>query len=286
MYCTSNLFLSELSEIDGLLKDWSQSKDKDLVAMKTKMKYKFDKYWGDPTTMNLNIFYAAILDPSQKTKFLRFILKAMYGEDKGNQFANFVEEKMKNLFDWYKAHMDVNSTRPPQKIKNSAPSPSNVNTKVTGGGRSKKGSKGGSEIDKPSSRINYLKFMEEEVLVEKELSELDVYLADTIEKVPSGKYSYDVLSCWRLHAPRFPILAAMSCDVLAVSISTVASESAFSTSGRILDDFRSSLTPKIAQALICTQDWLRSQRKYVNDMDDEDELEELELGNFLNFSLV
>lgn len=115
MYCTSNLFLSELSEIDGLLKDWSQSKDKDLVAMKTKMKYKFDKYWGDPTTMNLNIFYAAILDPSQKTKFLRFILKAMYGEDKGNQFANFVEEKMKNLFDWYKAHMDVNSTRPPQK---------------------------------------------------------------------------------------------------------------------------------------------------------------------------
>ncbi|KAL0434809.1 UNVERIFIED_CONTAM: putative AC transposase [Sesamum radiatum] len=40
-------------------------------------------------------------------------------------------------------------------------------------------------------------------------------------------------------------------------ISTVASESAFSTGGRIIDDFRASLTPKMAQALICCQDWLR-----------------------------
>ncbi|XP_019173583.1 PREDICTED: zinc finger BED domain-containing protein RICESLEEPER 2-like [Ipomoea nil] len=46
-------------------------------------------------------------------------------------------------------------------------------------------------------------------------------------------------------------------DVLAILISIVASESAFSTSGRVLDPFRSSLTPKIVEALVCTQDWLR-----------------------------
>jgi len=44
--------------------------------------------------------------------------------------------------------------------------------------------------------------------------------------------------------------------VLAIPISTVASESAFSTCGRILDDFRSSLTPFMVEALVCTQDWL------------------------------
>lgn len=37
----------------------------------------------------------------------------------------------------------------------------------------------------------------------------------------------------------------------------MASESAFSTSGRVLDPFRSSLTPKIVEALICAQDWMR-----------------------------
>jgi hypothetical protein len=49
----------------------------------------------------------------------------------------------------------------------------------------------------------------------------------------------------------------MARDVLAIPITTVASESIFSTSGRILDDFRTSLTPFMLEALVCTQDWLR-----------------------------
>ncbi|KAL4575792.1 hypothetical protein LXL04_011878 [Taraxacum kok-saghyz] len=39
---------------------------------------------------------------------------------------------------------------------------------------------------------------------------------------------------------------------------TVASESAFSTSGRVVDDFRSNLGVKTVEALIYTQDWLRA----------------------------
>jgi hypothetical protein len=49
----------------------------------------------------------------------------------------------------------------------------------------------------------------------------------------------------------------MAQDILAIPISTVASESVFSTSGRILDDFRTFLTPFMLEALVCTQDWLR-----------------------------
>ncbi|KAL0795830.1 hypothetical protein Bca101_067207 [Brassica carinata] len=54
----------------------------------------------------------------------------------------------------------------------------------------------------------------------------------------------------------------MSClnllNVLAVQISSVASKSAFSTSGRILDPYRSSLTPYMIEALICTLQWMLS----------------------------
>ncbi|KAK2638420.1 hypothetical protein Ddye_026215 [Dipteronia dyeriana] len=41
-------------------------------------------------------------------------------------------------------------------------------------------------------------------------------------------------------------------------VSTVASESAFSTGSYILDPFRSSLTPKIVEGLILTGNWLQA----------------------------
>ncbi|GKE59258.1 zinc finger BED domain-containing protein RICESLEEPER 2-like protein, partial [Tanacetum coccineum] len=63
---------------------------------------------------------------------------------------------------------------------------------------------------------------------------------------------------WKQNEARFPVIAAMTRDILAIPASTVASESAFSTGGRVLDAFRSSLTPTLVEALICSQNWLRS----------------------------
>ena len=64
-------------------------------------------------------------------------------------------------------------------------------------------------------------------------------------------------------------------DVLAVSISTVTSESAFSTGGRILDLFRSSLSPLRVQNLVCAQDWLQALIP-ISFRKSKDELETLE----------
>ena len=54
-----------------------------------------------------------------------------------------------------------------------------------------------------------------------------------------------MLGWWKIHGPRYPVVARMARDVLAVPVSTVASESAFSAGGRTLDSFRTSLTPKV-----------------------------------------
>ncbi|KAK5819605.1 hypothetical protein PVK06_024621 [Gossypium arboreum] len=72
--------------------------------------------------------------------------------------------------------------------------------------------------------------------------------------------------------PRFPIPAQTARDILAIPISTVASESAFSTGGRVLDSFRSSLTPLMVETLVCTQDWLRKSSDAINLGDYVDEL--------------
>ncbi|KAL5699325.1 hypothetical protein ACHQM5_011702 [Ranunculus cassubicifolius] len=60
----------------------------------------------------------------------------------------------------------------------------------------------------------------------------------------------------------YPTLALVARDILAIQVSTVASESAFSTGGRVIDPFRSSLTPKSVEALICFQNWLGSEEIY------------------------
>ncbi|CAN1319807.1 Putative AC9 transposase [Linum perenne] len=72
-------------------------------------------------------------------------------------------------------------------------------------------------------------------------------------------------------------------DIFGVPISTVPSESAFSTSGRVLDSFRSSLSPSIVEALVCSADWFRSVNASFQDDADLEDLTELEDGSCLSY---
>ncbi|XP_022036670.1 uncharacterized protein LOC110939209 [Helianthus annuus] len=52
------------------------------------------------------------------------------------------------------------------------------------------------------------------------------------------------------------MLQRVAWDVLAIPITTVASESSFSTSGRLVSPHRSRLRPSTMEALMCAQSWL------------------------------
>jgi hypothetical protein len=89
------------------------------------------------------------------------------------------------------------------------------------------------------------------------LSDLDRYLSDALDKASLDE-PFDILAWWKVHAPKYPVLASMARDMLAVPVSTVASEATFSTSGRTLSSVRNSLNDESMEALICVQDWLRA----------------------------
>ena len=87
-------------------------------------------------------------------------------------------------------------------------------------------------------------------------NKVDKYLGDYCEGAKD--VTFDILAWWKANSSKYPALSQLARDVLAMPISTVASESAFSTGGRILDPFRSSLSPMMVEVLVCAQNWLRS----------------------------
>jgi hypothetical protein len=73
---------------------------------------------------------------------------------------------------------------------------------------------------------------------------------------------FDILAWWKAHKEEYPLLSQLARDVLAMQVSTVASESAFSAGGRVLDPFRTRLDPTtMVEALVCTKEWIARARK-------------------------
>lgn len=69
--------------------------------------------------------------------------------------------------------------------------------------------------------------------------------------------SFDVLEWWRVHALKYKILSSLAKDILAIPVTSVASEATFSAGSRVIDKYRASLKTETVQVLMCGGDWLR-----------------------------
>ncbi|XP_047942631.1 zinc finger BED domain-containing protein RICESLEEPER 1-like [Salvia hispanica] len=221
----------------------SDGSDPNLANIARAMKVKFDKYWGNWNKMNPLIFIASVLDPRNKLKMLTVSVKKLRGKKLRDDDQELQElcDRFKNdlvcLWGEYKGVHDTLSTQDQKPYIEHVDNKDNIG-------------QGGLHLFD-----EIYNGMEEEVCQDqlKQISnEVDKYLADEMEQ--RSNPSFDLLDWWKVSGTRYQILSLIAKDIFAIPSSTVASESTFSLGKRIVDPFRTSLSPKMVEALVCTND--------------------------------
>ncbi|XP_055823882.1 zinc finger BED domain-containing protein DAYSLEEPER-like isoform X2 [Solanum dulcamara] len=102
-----------------------------------------------------------------------------------------------------------------------------------------------------------------------EKTQLDSYLQEPV-LVRKGNEDLDVLKFWRDNRIKYSELSLMAHDLLSISITTIASESAFSIGGRVIGKYRSSILPENAEAKLCSRDWLYGHQASTDSEEEDD----------------
>ncbi|PON83906.1 hypothetical protein TorRG33x02_202000, partial [Trema orientale] len=116
-------------------------------------------------------------------------------------------------------------------------------------------------------------------------NEVDKYLSDDTEDFVEGKL-FDILKWWSGRSDTYKVLSLIARDILAIPVTTVPSEAAFSIGGRILDPFRSSLSPRTVEGLICLKNWYSESNQPIILKEYMDEMEVLETSEQLESEIT
>ncbi|KAG8387749.1 hypothetical protein BUALT_Bualt02G0053700 [Buddleja alternifolia] len=241
-FCTENVFFREVYHILVLLRENSNDQSTLLGGMALSMLIKFEKYWIEKEP-NILLSVALVLDPRYKPKYLKFCYNKIYDSLLVGGTTERIEKELHALFNEYLALYETSHCKKEcygkdNEVNHEANSDKSSLRKVT------------------NFMEEFYKFCEEEDATGNK-SELDVYLEEKLHPSKNND-NFDILQYWKDNESKFPVLSRMAKDILAIPMSSVASESAFSTSGRVLSKFHSSVLPSTVEALICAQDWIRS----------------------------
>ncbi|KAE8709865.1 hypothetical protein F3Y22_tig00110328pilonHSYRG00714 [Hibiscus syriacus] len=222
-YPTANVFFPSICEIRIALSKWSEDRDEVIKAMGERMLVKIDKYWS---IIHGVMGVAVVLDPRYKFKMMEYAFPKIYGFEKSDVEIVKLKVLVSRLFqDYETCNYESSQNRDVDSSRNT----SDMDVQVEGGFFN-----------------DYFTFIEDDNHTGI-MSELDHYLQ---EKVRTQNSELDILSWWKTNGFKYPTLQKIARDILAIPISTVASESAFSTSGRLVSPHRSRLHPKTLEALI------------------------------------
>ncbi|CAH1416954.1 unnamed protein product [Lactuca virosa] len=156
-YPTSNLYLIEVFRVKETLDKGTLSKNDFIRTMVTKMKEKFDKYWGE---CHLVMAIASVLDPRFKMKLVEFSFPTIYSNAEKN-----IEEVKKALYEMYEEYLEIHDA----SVREAA-TPAN--------------GCGGNEVSKTTSLGSgweaFGEFIKNTDLERPEKSELDMYLEEDI----------------------------------------------------------------------------------------------------------
>nr|XP_029119630.1 zinc finger BED domain-containing protein RICESLEEPER 1-like [Elaeis guineensis] len=214
-----------------------------LKQLTNEMQKKFNKYWSQ---CNILLVIASILDPRSKLIFIEFYYQMAFDAEESKKK---IDDIRTCLYKFYNEYADTTRVQPSigsSELAAGFDGQKDINLVST------------FNLSKVKFGMDFVQFKNQSSSKRPKRSELDSYLDDDVLSDLKDK-QFDILTWWKSNAVIYPILSRMARDILAILVSTVSSESAFSTGGRVVDQYRSSLSPSTVEALACTQDWLREE---------------------------
>lgn len=195
-----------------------------------------DKYWSQ---CNLVMSLASVLDPRIKMMGVNMCFPLIYP---GDEARKNIEKVHKTLNDMYLEYADMLQEHREEGSSRTSADQNGLTLEPT----------------RDTGWSKLMNCVEEQQAIPAVKSEVQEYLNEpTYNPNDNGHMSFCALEWWKLNSGKYRVLSHMAADVLAIPISTVASESTFSAGGRVIDSFRASLHSSTVETLICGGDWLR-----------------------------
>uniref|UniRef100_A0A453D198 BED-type domain-containing protein n=1 Tax=Aegilops tauschii subsp. strangulata TaxID=200361 RepID=A0A453D198_AEGTS len=218
---TANIYFNEVWKVRTVLQEEASNGNGEFSGMVMEMQEAFHGYWQNSY---LWLSIPVVLDPRFKIGFIEFRLKRAFGTN-SESYLSDIRETVRELFNEY-----CNPTDLPSTASNSA------------------------ALDADNDLLeDWDQHLNEQASCQIS-TELDDYLEEGL--VPR-KDEFDILNWWMNHTTKYPTLAAMAQDILAMPASAVQSEAAFSSSGPVIPKHYSTLNIKTIEALVCARDWMR-----------------------------